>query len=321
MSSEPRSSAFPDPVTPGATPEARALLRFLYDACGKTTLSGQHNQLNVMSGPSEEVEALTGSYPLVWGGEWGFSDENNDLDNVAYRPRLIEEIRAQHAAGRVVCVTYHQASPTVGEPCLFMGGVFVSITDEEYESILTDGTPLNRVWAEHVDRLAEAFKTLQSEGVPLVFRPYHEMNGGWFWWGGRPERFLRLWAMLYERYTDRHGLRNLLWAWNPDKPHPGIEAYLPGNDRVDLLGTDIYPREGKETYPQEWYDRMKALSQDKPLALSEFSELPDAETLARQPWAYVMSWGKMLFEANSPEAIRAFYDRPQVRSEPFPQAR
>lgn len=305
------------PITPDPTPEARALLGFLQAHHGKVTLSGQHNQMWHMSEPSERIERLTGCYPLVWGGEWGFSDERHDVDNVAYRPRLLDQIRTRHAAGHIVCLTYHQASPTVGEPCDFVGGVQIKLSEEEWEAVLTPGTPLHRVWAEHVDRLADALLILQAESIPVIFRPYHEMNGDWFWWGGRPDCFLRLWSMIYRRYVADHGLRNLLWAWNPDKPWPGVDDYFPGLDRVDLLGTDIYPRNGAETYPQEWYGRMKALAGDKPLALSEMSELPCDDLLARQPWSYFMAWDDLIFKANSETAIQVAYRSPRIRSNPL----
>lgn len=307
----------PEPVTPGAYREAVRLLEFLYQNHGRRTLSGQHNQLHHMSAPSDRIAEITGKPPLLWGGEWGFSDERHDIDNVKYRPRLMEQIRERHAAGGVVCLSYHQASPTVGEPCDFKGGVQTALTPEQWDELLTPGTGLYYVWTQHVDRLAEALLTLQSERIPVVFRPYHEMNGDWFWWGGQPDRFLRLWSQLYNRFTLLHGLRNLLWAWNPDKPWPGVEDYFPGSDKVDLLGTDVYPSADRpETYPQEWYDRMKALAGDKPLALSECSELPDDETLARQPWAYFMAWDDLVFRANSTERIRAVYASPLVSSEP-----
>lgn len=311
------SSPPPAPVNPQATPEARALLAFLYSTYGQVTLTGQHNQMPRMGSVSERVEEMTGHYPLVWGGEWGFSDHRNDTDDIRYRPRLLEQIRAQHRAGRIVALTYHQASPTVGEPCLFHGGVQLKLTDAEWDAILTMGTPLHRIWLDHVDRLAEALALLREEGIPLIFRPYHEMNGGWFWWGGDPQRFKALWAMIYERYVDHHGLHNLLWAWNPDKPHSGVEEYYPGHTTVDLLGTDIYPDRGRtETYPQEWYGRIKAIAGGKPLALSEMSVLPDPNDFDRQPWSYFMSWDNMVFTANSPDRIREVFDHPRMRSEP-----
>lgn len=306
------------PVNPKATREAKDLLKFLYSTYGKSTLTGQHNQMFHMSEPSEKIRAVSGKYPLIWGGEWGFSDERHDIDNIKYRPKLLDEIRRHHKQGQIIVMTYHQASPTIGEPCDFRGGVQVKLTAKEWDDILDPGTKLNTVLLEHIDRLAEAFKTLQKERIPVIFRPYHEMNGGWFWWGGNPDRFKRLWALIYDRYTNFHKLNNLLWAWNPDKPYAGVENFFPGHDTVDLFGTDIYPaRDRKETYPQEWFDRMKGLAGDKPLALSENSEIPDPATFDKQPWAYYMGWDNLVFSANKDDKIKAFYNHEKVRSEPW----
>jgi mannan endo-1,4-beta-mannosidase len=305
-----------EPVNPRATREARELLKFLYSVSGRATLSGQHNQMFHMSEVSEHLQRVTGKYPLIWGGEWGFSDERHDVDNIKYRPRLLDQIREQHRAGRIVVMTYHQASPTVGEPCDFVGGVQIKISDAEWDALLTEGTPLNKVWAEHVDRLAEALKTLEREHIPVIFRPYHEMNGGWFWWGGKPDRFKALWGKIYDRFTHKHRLNNLLWAWNPDKPYAGVESFFPDPKTVDLLGTDIYPaRDRKETYPQEWYDRMSSLAAGKPLALSENSELPTDEQLKTQPWTYFMAWDNLVFRANTEDKLKQVYASPRVLSE------
>ena len=144
------------------------------------------------------------------------------------------------------------------------------------------------------------------------------MDGGWFWWGGNPEQFKKLWAMIYDRYTNFHKLNNLLWAWNPDKPYAGVEKFFPGNATVDLFGTDIYPaRDRKETYPQEWYDRMKGLAGDKPLALSEMSEIPTPESLEKQPWAWFMGWDNLTFSANKEDKIKAAFASEKYRSEPW----
>ncbi len=304
------------PVNPNCSAEARELLALLYAVSGKVTLSGQHNQMHHMSVVSEQIQELTGKYPLIWGGEWGFSDERHDIDNVKYRPRLMDQMREQHAAGRIIVMTYHQASPTIGEPCDFAGGVQVKLTDGEWDEILTKGTRLNEVWAEHVDRLAEALGTLQQEPIPVIFRPYHEMNGDWFWWGGNAERFKALWAATYERFTHKFGLNNLLWAWNPDKPYPGVEDFFPGHETVDLLGTDIYPgKERAETYPQEWYDRMSRIADGKPLALSENSEIPSEAKLETQPWTYFMAWDNLVFSANSESKLREAFSSPRIRSD------
>jgi mannan endo-1,4-beta-mannosidase len=283
---------------------------------GRYTISGQHNQMFHMSAPSERVQQLTGKYPLIWGGEWGFSDDRHDTDNVKYRPRLLDQIRERHKARRIAVLTWHQASPTVGEPCDFRGGVICKITDADWDGILTPGAPLHKVWEEHVDRLAAALATLRDERIPIIFRPYHEMNGNWFWWGGKPDRFKALWAMMYDRFTRTHRLDNLLWAWTCDRPRAGVEAWFPGADRVDLLGTDIYPgRDRQETYPQEWYDRMRGLAAGRPVALSEISELPAPDVLERQPYVYFMCWDNMVFAANKADQLKEVYSSPRVLSE------
>lgn len=295
------------PADPEARPEAVALLDRLHSLRGRC-LTGQHNQLFHMSEPSDRIEVLTGKRPLIWGGEWGFSDSSYPVDDVAKRPELLDQIRRHHAAGGIACLTWHQAPPTLGEPCRFNPGVISNLTDDEWDRVLDPAGDLHARWAEMVDRLAEGLITLQSEGIPLIFRPYHEMNGGWFWWGGDPKRFLPLWRMLWDRLTGHWGVHNLLWAWNPDKPWPGVEDYYPGEGSADLIGADIYPRgEGEPTYPQEWYDRMKGIAGDRILALSEMSELPTPELLEAQPWDYFMAWDNLVFRANDERRIREVY--------------
>lgn len=305
-----------DPINPRATKEARELLKLLQSVDGHRTLSGQHNYLSSDILSSDRVAALTGSAPLMWGCEWGFSDSRHPTDDIAYRPRLLKEMRARHEAGHLVVLTWHQASPTIGEPCLFEEGVKMTLPDREWREILTDGSTLNRLWCEQVDLLAEGLRTLRDADVPVIFRPYHEMNGDWFWWGARPD-YRRLWAQLQDRFIRVHQLDNLLWAWCSDRPWQGVEAYWPGHDRVDILGADIYPLLAHTVvFRSEWFDRLKRLAAGKPLALTENSVLPSAAELESQPWTWFMGWVDLLFEANSPEQIQACYNNPRIKSGP-----
>lgn len=297
------------PVNPHMTAEARELLQYFYSISGKATISGQHNQPARMSFSSDRIHEITGHTPQMWGGEWGFADERHDNDNISYRPRFMSEVRRNHLGGQIICVTYHQGCPTIGEPCLFEGGVIHPFTEQDWADLFDSSTATHKVWEECVDRLAYAFLEFQSEGIPIVFRPYHEMNGDWFWWGGNPPAFLKLWAMIYDRFTRHHGLNNLIWAWTCDRPHPNVGEFFPGIDSVDLLGTDIYPAENRaDTYPQEWFDRMKDLAGSKPMGLSENSVIPSIETINTQPYAWFLSWDRMVFNANSEEHLRTIFN-------------
>ena len=304
-----------EPINPQASSEARKLLKYLYQIQGYKTLSGMHNVLGRMSVSTDRVRALTGEYPAIWGGDFGFADSTHDIDNIKYRPLLVAEIKKQHQRGAIIVLSYHQANPAIGEPCPFEGGIISKLTDDQWRELLTPGAPLHQKWQAQMDLLASYLLQLQAAHIPVIFRPYHEMNGSWFWWGGRPgpTGAVALWNQLYAYYTEHYHLNNLLWAWTPDKPTPGVEAFFPGTAKVDLLGCDIYPRKDSAVvYPQRWFATMQRLAAGKPLGLSEQSALPTPELLRQQPFVWFMSWGEMLFNANSPAEINRVYHSKRV---------
>lgn len=136
----------------------------------------------------------------------------------------------------------------------------------------------------------------EGSEMPVFWRPYYEMNGGWFGWGDRREEngFSVHWKMLFHRLSDHHGLNNLIWAWNPNNPrkHPvdkemGNDLFYPGNDYVDVLGADVYHRECF----QDTHDQLVELGGGKLLVLGEVSELPSAKKLADyNRYAWFMIW-------------------------------
>ncbi|MBS7614441.1 glycosyl hydrolase family 26 [Candidatus Bathyarchaeota archaeon] len=300
------------PVNPNASPEARKLLRFLYRISGKKTLTGQHEFLGRMSVITEKVKEITGKYPAVWGSDFGFSDERHDIDNIKYRTRLVDEIRKQHGSGAIITMTYHQANPAIGEPCLFEGGVISKLSDQQWKDLITPGTSIFEAWRKQMDIVVEILKKVQEARIPVLFRPYHEMNGNWFWWGGRKgqDGYIALYKQLFHYFTEHHKLNNLLWVWASDKPWSGVEDFYPGDEYIDVLGADIYPvKDYPEVYRQEWYERMVKLAKNKPLALTEFSVLPTEEILNKQPrWVWTMAWADLLLQANTTEEIVRFYN-------------
>ena len=87
-----------------------------------------------------------------------------------------------------------------------------------------------------IDTIAVELKKLQSASVPIIFRPLHEAEGGWFWWGAKgPEPAKKLWDILYDRLTNKHKLNNLIWEWNSV-----ATSWYPGNSKVDLVSADTY---------------------------------------------------------------------------------
>jgi hypothetical protein len=87
-------------------------------------------------------------------------------------------------------MTYHQANPVIGEPCLFETGVISKLNDQQWKDVTTPGTELHEKWRRQMDIVAEILKKVKETRIPVLFRPYHEMNGDWFWWGdGDPLHF------------------------------------------------------------------------------------------------------------------------------------
>jgi len=236
------------------------------------------------------------------------------------RAKTIAEIKVRHAKGQIITLMWHGCFPTDSIPCL---GESVWAeghlpTAEQWNELMTDGTKLNDAWKKGVDEIAGYLKELQAADIPVLWRPYHEMNGEWFWWGHQKgdQGFKRLWVMMHDRFTKFHHLNNLIWVWDANAPRsvPGdrgipYEDCFPGIENVDVLASDIYRNDYKPSY----YDQLLALAKGKPIALGEVGELPSAEILQQQPqWTWFMSWGWILFLSNEPDHIKAIYNSERV---------
>jgi len=307
-------SASPDavPVNPNATPEARALLKNIDAISGHYTLTGQHNFPNSVSRWSDRIYDLTGKFPAIFGQDFGFS-AGEDKDSVLGRPSMIDEVKRQYRNGAVIALTWHAVRPTDDEPVTFRDSVQGHLTDFEWHELLTPGTDLYNRWVEQVDVVAGYLKQLQDAGVPVLFRPYHEMNGNWFWWGGRPgeDGSAALYRQIYNRFVNVHHLNNLVWVWNVNSPSENagsIEEYYPGAQYVDVVTMDIYGE-----FKQSYYEDMVKLAGNKPIALAEVGAMPGLDVLAKQPrWAYFMMWSGMAEMANAADKLQVIFHAPNL---------
>ncbi len=294
------------PVTPGASPEATALLQLLYDISGRYTLTGQHNYPNTKSRNSEFAAKYIGKTPVIWGTDWGHA-KAGDSDSYLARPDIVQEAIRQHRMGSIVALCWHAVPPTADEPITFrqlpnsdpkaLSSVQGKLLDEQFKDLLTPGSALYNHWCAQVDTIAVFLKQLQDAHVPVLWRPYHEMNGDWFWWGGRtegPYTTAALYRQMFDRLVNHHHLNNLVWVWSMDRPsRPGMEhaKYFPGAEFVDVLALDVYGND----FAQSYYDSLVSLSQGKPIALAEVGNPPTPQILEKQPkWAYYMTWASMV---------------------------
>jgi mannan endo-1,4-beta-mannosidase len=95
-------------------------------------------------------------------------------------------------------------------------------------------------WKRELDTLAAGLKELEDADVVVLWRPFHEMNGGWFWWGAQePDAFIAVWRNMFDYFTKAKQLNNLLWVYSPNHGER-TAAYYPGDKYADLVGLDAY---------------------------------------------------------------------------------
>lgn len=227
-------------------------------------------------GRSDVLEAC-GDYPAIMGFDLGgieVGDEKN-LDSVPFT-RIREELLAHVARGGIVTVSWHPRNPLTG------GTAWDNKDSVVVKSVLPGGSNHRKFlqWMKNVRNFLLSLKDEQGNRVPLIFRPWHENNGAWFWWGARqctPEEYHALWCMLQD-YLVNEGLDNMLWSYSPNLDgNCSEEQFLvryPGDNRVDVIGLDAYQWGTEQDYVRQLNADLKMLcdygtKQGKLVALTE----------------------------------------------------
>lgn len=296
------------PVNPSSNKEAQKLLSFLYTISGKYTLSGQHNYAHELNKSSDYVKELTGKYPAVWGSDFGNKRARKDMINMAVR---------KYEEGNIITLMYHQGAPVKSIPDS-VNPVRYVMKQNEWNDLIQPGTEINKLWLDDIDSVAVYLKILRDKNIPVLWRPYHEMNGTWFWWCDKKgdNGIKKLWKMMYERFVNYHHLNNLLWVWNANAPRDwkddeayAYSLYFPGLRYVDILATDIY----KNDYKQSHQNDLVKLANGKPVALGECGILPTPEILeSMNKFVWFMDWAQFIWRVNKPEDVRRLYNSKRV---------
>ncbi|HZL44535.1 MAG TPA: glycosyl hydrolase [Verrucomicrobiae bacterium] len=289
------------PVTPNASPEAVELLKFIYSISGRHTLTGQHNFPNTRDSSTLQAIRIYGKVPAIFGQDFGFAAAG-DKDSVAARPDIMAEVKRQYTNGAIITLCWHAVPPTADEPVTFrprpgtptnrLASVQGRLTDEQWKDLLTPGTELHNRWCAQVDVIAGYLKELQAAHIPVLWRPYHEMNGEWFWWGGRRGKHgtQAMYRQIFDRLVHYHHINNLVWIWSVDRPstpNRQFADYFPGRKYFDIAALDVYRSDFKQSY----YDDLLKLAAGKPVTLAEVGPAPTLAILEQQPqWCWWMTW-------------------------------
>ncbi|MCM1267410.1 MAG: glycoside hydrolase family 26 protein [Bacteroidales bacterium] len=311
-----------EPTNRQATPGARRLFHDLDALKGRGILTGQHTQTVKME-EIDEIRKITGKEPALRGFELLAYSPNirYETGDEACRTEIdenrdtIEHALAFGRRGGIVTFTWHWFSPMGGQDKSF----YSHNTDFDPEKVLEEGSAERAAFYRDLDVIAALLLPFLEEDIPILWRPFHESEGGWFWWGRKgPAVAAKLFRMQYTYFVERYHLNNLLWVWNC----PLKEGY-PGDDVVDIFSCDLYEEKGTKTDYAAAYEQLRSvMGEEKPVALAEIGILPDMEMLekSRIPWRYYMTWSKgfvLTEEFNSHEALRRIYDSAYAITDPW----
>lgn len=283
------------PVNNHATKEAGNLLNYLSDIAGKGIITGQHTQTNAME-EIDYIRKVTGKQPKLRGFELLSYSPNINYEN-ADEACLTEVYENQNTlktamkwameSDGIVTFTFHWFSPLGGHDKSF----YAANTDFDATKVFVDDTPERKAFFRDMDAIARQLVPFREAGIPILWRPFHESYGNWFWWGAKgPEVARELYKLMFHHYVQVHHLDNLLWVWNCN-----LKEGYPGDEYVDVISMDIYPPNYLATdYHQEYLDLISATTEKKVAALAEVSYIPDVHLLEQShtPWAYYMTWSK-----------------------------
>lgn len=285
---------------PNASPEAQRLYNYISDTYRKGIISGQQES-TWMGSEQYEFDYIfdkTGKYPAIRGLDY----MNDDFDGV--NRRAVE----WHERGGIVTICWHCGSDFGGSWSECMN---TELTD--WNKALTEGTAEYNTLIAGMDKAAKALKELRDKNIPVLWRPFHELDGGWFWWGkGGAENFKKLWIIMYDRYTNYWELNNLIWICGFSGNGADYGKWYPGDDYADIAGADSY-NDGANA---KLYRLVCNVAGDKmPICFHECGRIPTVEQLKEEKadWVWFMTWHTdFITGGNDANDLKKIYNDPYV---------
>jgi mannan endo-1,4-beta-mannosidase len=281
------------PISPGISAAARALLADLHAraerntdrvAIGQYLITheyGRKTDANAWYGDWLQLEQGELPLPEVMGGELrdlmsyaGFAPNQDALD----------ELIRHGQAGHTVTLVWHPDNPTPGQ-----FGTPISTAD--LRNMVKDDTAVGQAWQKQLNQAARVLQQFKDVGVPVLFRPLHEQNGNFFWWGhngsrgaalrSRQAAWVAVWRDMVRELTVRKGLDNLLWVFGTNQVNfSGVApplTYYPGADWADVVSIDVYDEQLDLAGSARGIQHYTALiGTGKPFGLGEFGQRFDA---------------------------------------------
>ncbi|WP_448697493.1 glycoside hydrolase family 26 protein [Mucilaginibacter sp. AW1-3] len=301
-----------NPCDKDATTETKWLYASMQRLIGAGVIFGHHDDLAYGVGwrgdaGRSDVKSVTGAYPALYG--WDLSGmelgHDKDINGIPFEQQLkyIEDV---YNRGGINTFCWHLNNPVNGKTAWD--------TTKNSVSQLVPGGAHHQDWVDRLDKIAEYLKSLKGkdgEPVPILFRPFHELTGSWFWWGkdeSKPEDFKNLWRFTVAYLRDKKKLHNLLIVYSVGDNFRNADDFMeryPGDEFVDVVGFDTYCTNNVDQF-KSVLNQQLAVTQDiatrhhKLAAIAEtgYQGIPKSDwwtndlmaTVSKYPISYMMLW-------------------------------
>lgn len=310
-----------------ATQETQNLMSYLASVYGKHIISGQ--QEIYQHGPHDfeyefnYIQEKTGKLPAIRGFDYlncnplyGYPLHQNSDGTTDRIINWVNENNGIATSSWHLNVPKNMDNYTLGSQ-VDWGQSTYSVKNDDgtpatnfvTSNVLKEGTAEYDYYMLSLQYLAEELKKLQDAGVPLIFRPLHEAEGGggengsWFWWGKEGSAvYKEIWKLTYETLTEKYGLHNLIWEWN-SYAYSSSQNWYPGDEYVDLIAYDKYNctdwstgsavlKHNDSAISSTFYNIMEKYGNKKMVAMAENDSIPTLENLTTEKagWLYFCPW-------------------------------
>lgn len=295
-----------------ANDTTKRLYGYLCDIYGKHILSGQqeycgsHNY-NFNADPTtgyivdneaefEYIKKETGKMPAIRG---------IDFLNYNSSPKMWDDQAAERAVEwtnkfkGIATLTWHWSTPSEEggtDRYFYVKSASANYTTFSVGKALEEGTWENKVLMDDIAVIASKLQILEDADVSVLWRPLHEAEGGWFWWGAEgPEKCKKLYHLLYDQLTNVYELDNLIWVWT-SSTFPTSPDWYPGDEYVDIVGYDKYNAvdglPNLASLPSTFYNLVAGANGQKMVTMSENDSIPSLDNLVNDKagWLWFCPW-------------------------------
>ncbi|MEO9533228.1 MAG: glycosyl hydrolase [Crocinitomicaceae bacterium] len=265
-------------------------------------IAGQMIGMGNLGDPNYAPEDFTGlnKKPGVLGVDLGWFTDFSQLE-----PNFVENIIQQESEGSLITISMHMPNPFNRKE----GADKYHKKRFDYSEVYTEGTATNERFKVLLNNAANVLQELKNDNVIVLWRPFHEMNGGFFWWGSdkkfpEQEEFKELWIYTYNYLEVERQLDNLLWVYGPNYQYDNIlkptDYYYPGDEYVDVVGLDYYANDLSDINMNNSMSNLMAYN--KPICIAEIGKGVNQEVamnetdnliylgLKEYPVAYFLVW-------------------------------